>query len=98
MLLLLPFLVMAAVVAKLFAKPVIRTPSAVADILLRRISAVPDWHEWDDFICVPIQEKMLEQIRNECRAMVPEDQAPPVYISDADRIRIQQFIEELRRG
>lgn len=98
LILLLPLLAIAAFIAKLFSKPVARTPASVAEILTRRLESDPDWHEWDDFVCVPIQEKSLDQIRLECRDMDPSGESPPVFISQADQARIREFISNLQRS
>ena len=97
-LLLIPFAVAAAVIAKLFSKPINRTPESIVAILQRRISDSPDWYEWDEFICVPISDKFLDKVRVECEMIDPREQEPPVFMSAADRLRVLAIIEELQRS
>jgi hypothetical protein len=97
-LLLMPFVVIAALVAKLFSKPIHRTPESIVAILQRRLSDAPDWHEWDDFICVPISDKLLDKVRVEGGMIDPREQEPPVFLSAEDRTRVLAIVEELQRS
>ncbi len=97
-LLLIPFVVVAALVAKLFSKPIHRTPESIVALLQLRLSDTPDWHEWDEFVCVPISDMSLEKIRIECGMIDPREQEPPTFISAKDRSRVLAIIEELQRS
>lgn len=68
-----PLLILLALVVKLvstpFEKPISRSREEVAAILERRVSASPDWAEWDAFTCIQIADAQLEAIRRECVAL-----------------------------
>ena len=97
-LLMLPFLVVAVLIAKLVSKPIHRTSESVVALLKRRLSDNPDWHEWDEFICVPISDEHLEKIRGECSMIAPDGQEPPNFMNETDRGRIQVLIDQLQRS
>ena len=96
--LLLPFLVVAALIAKLFSKPIHRTAESVVAILQRRLSDAPDWYEWDEFICVRISDKTLDDVRAECQMIQPNGQEPPTFMSASDRANVQMIIDQLQRS
>jgi hypothetical protein len=44
-------------------RPIARTRGQVADILSRELAGTATDPEWDEFICVPIEDPELDQIR-----------------------------------
>ena len=77
-LLVLPFLTVVALIAKLFSRPVVRSASEVASIIEAFLNDTGGSYDWDDFVCGGrIADSDLEAIRARC-ASIP-DEFPPVH-------------------
>lgn len=96
---LVPVLMLAAAVASVFSKPVVRTRSEVADTITAFINGTGGPYGWDDFVCGGrIEDPVLEAIRARCAAL--PDEFPPVragtYCNDAGFDVMHGFVRQLR--
>lgn len=66
---LLPILMVVSFVVGLFQRPIQRTRTDVASVLERFLYNEITDEEWDDFICIPIQDSELERIRTQCEKL-----------------------------
>lgn len=99
MLAMLPFFVAAALVAKLFEKPVVRTRSEVADMIQAFIDGSSNDYAWDDFVCGGrIADPALEAIRARCAVLDEEFPAtqPGHYCSESGVQVMRGYVQELR--
>ena len=62
--LLLPVIVIIALVAKLFEKPLVRTREEMAELMEKSMAGDDD--AWDELISVPIADAELDAIRKQC--------------------------------
>jgi hypothetical protein len=99
--LLIPFLVLAACVARIFDRPVIRTRKEVAHTIEAFLGGTGDPYDWDDFICGGnIKDPALEYIRVRCAALPLEfpPQQDGHYCSDAGFEVLRGFIRQLSQN
>ena len=96
--LLLPLLVLAAGIAKLFSKPVARTRTEVLDAITAFVNDTGGPYDWDDFICGGrIKDPILESIRARC-ASLPNEFPPSKqgnYCDEAGVAVMRDFIRQL---
>jgi hypothetical protein len=91
----------AAILLKLillpFERPVRRTPSEVAAILRSMLDGTISDSAWDDFVCVPIADRRLEEIRQRCARI--HDEFPVEQSKDSLSLEgqavLSRYIEEL---
>ena len=97
--LLVPVFALLALIANLFSKPIVRTPSEVADIIERFANNVGD-DEWDDFVCIPIKDPKLDEIRERCAGI--HEEFPPgesdSYTNSDGLQLLNEFVQQLRGG
>jgi len=99
--LLIPFIVLAACVARIFDRPVVRTRKEVADTIENFLSGNGDPYDWDDFICGgKIKDPDLELIRVRCATLPIE--FPPLqaghYCSDTGFDVLRGFIQQINHN
>jgi hypothetical protein len=96
--LLLSFIVLAACLARLFSRPVVRTREEVAGTIMAFMDGTGGPYDWDDFICGGnIEDSELESIRARCASLPLE--FPPLqegsYCGDGGIEVMRGFISQL---
>ncbi len=75
-----------------------RTRLEVSDILERFLEGKSNKYEWDDFLCSPIRDRFLEDIRLKCADLRSEfpDKNSEKYCSEEGNEIMRKFVQRLR--
>jgi len=96
----LPILMIVAAIAGLFQRPIQRTREEVAGIIDRFLNGTSTDTEWDDFVCVPLADSTLEEIRKRCSVL--DEEYPPIekysYCNDQGTEILKEYVKQLRGG
>jgi hypothetical protein len=91
---LLPVAILAKLVIMPFERPIRRSSADVARILRNLLDGTVSPTEWDDFVCIPIADKRLDEIRKRCADLHDEFRAAVRWedMSLADRVLLRSYI------
>jgi hypothetical protein len=93
-------LVIAAIARLLFRKPRHRTREEVAEIIDQFLNGTGSDTDWDDFICVPIDDSELDEIRKRCLTL--DEEFPPTkkytYCNDQGAEILKEYVKQLGGG